>query len=283
MAIIHDSTDAGDIPHADDGYVFAYNDGLYSQVAAVRARFPQARVITISAVGRASADVVDVEPGCVWPPAGAVAYVRRERAAGNWPTVYCGRANWPAVIGAFQAEGMTQPPYWIAHYTNAPHLCSSSCYPSSVGSLVAVATQYGGDLPGHYDITVTNGSWPDGVRADGSGSPITDPAPLGGALSEEDEGLMAGLPLEQQQEMYNRMKVIEAQVGGMLGLTPEQMQEQYNRGKVIEAGIASLLARPVSAGGTGASAAEVAKAVVDMLDDSLAAEVADLLAQRLSA
>lgn len=186
MATIYDSTAAADIPNADDGFVFAYNDGLYSQVGAVRQRFPNARIITISAIGLASADVVDVEPGCVWPVDSAVAYVRRERDAGRRPTVYCGRANWPSVIAAFAEAGMEQPPYWIAHYTNIAHLCSSGCFPSSVGSLVAKATQYGGDLVGHYDVSVTNGAWPDQVAARGSGNAIRL-ANIGTGLSEEDD------------------------------------------------------------------------------------------------
>lgn len=179
MRTFFDSTAAGDIPNADDGLVIAYADGRYEQIAAVRARFPRARVVTISAVGVALADAVDVEPGCVWPPAAVVPWLRRARAAGIDPTVYCDRANWPAVIAAIAAAGDAQPHYWIAHYTNEPHLCSSRCYGSSVGDLVAVATQYGGDLPGHYDLNVAADHWPgiDPAQRPAGGGARIDPAP----------------------------------------------------------------------------------------------------------
>lgn len=279
MAIIYDSTAPADIPHADDGYVFAYNDGLYTQVDAVRARFPDARIITISAVGQASADVVDVEPGCVWPPASAVAYVQRERAAGRNPTVYCGRSNWPAVVQAFYDAGMGQPPYWVAHYTNTPHLCSSSCYPSSVGSLVAVATQYGGDLPGHFDVTVTNGAWPDGLAVAGSGTPLITPASIGGALSQEDdvtkdelldalrsEGISDNARIAREQTDPSKLNAAVSYVLGTEG---------------VSAGVAALLARSGSA--SSIDPAAQAKLIADLLGGDLAKAVVDLLSKKLAA
>ena len=278
MATIYDSTNPADIPAAPDGLVFAYNDGLYSQVAAVRARFPVARVVTISAVGRASADVVDVEPGCVWPIANAVAYVRRERAAGNDPAVYCGRANWPAVIAAFDQAGMAQPRYWVAHYTNTPHLCSSSCYPLSVGSLVAVATQYGGDLPGHYDITVTDGAWPGGVTTLGGQARVIEPT-----AQPSKEDMMSALSDEQQQTLYNNIAVIRQM---LLDATPPQtllplalQQESYNRGIVIQSLVSQLLARHPG----DVDVAGLAASIADALDDDLAAKVVDVLSKRLAA
>jgi hypothetical protein len=189
MATVYDSTAPADIPGAPDGYVFAYNDGAYEQVDAVRARFPTARIITISAIGVASADVVDIENGCVWPIASGVAYVQRERAAGRNPAVYCNRSLWPAVIDAFAAAGMAQPLYGVAHYTNVPHLCDTSCGAgytwADTRGQTAVFTQYGGDLPGHYDVSITNGTWPDSPLTPAGGGTVivhpitpTPPAPV---------------------------------------------------------------------------------------------------------
>lgn len=301
MAMIFDSTAPADIPNADHGYVFAYNDGRYSQVGAVQARFPDARVITISAIGEASADVVDVEEGCVWPPSSAVAYVQRERAAGRNPAVYCGRSNWPAVVQAFYDAGMAQPSYWIAHYTNSPHLCSSSCYPSSVGSLVAVATQYGGDLPGHYDVTVTNGTWPDGITAEGAGTPLTTPASIGGALSEEDDmpyteaelrkfineevgkALVASGTAGAGDWSIGQYESGDYTVGAKASKIVSDETNKVLRSEGITGGIAALLARPASSGGAVMDPAAQAKLIADLLDDELAKAVADLLAKRLAA
>jgi hypothetical protein len=151
---LFDSTSAADLPDNGDAYG-AYVDGSYKNLEAVKARFPGKPVLDISAIGAIVARCYDVEPGAIWPPADVIARVRASRAAGLSPVVYCGRANWPAVIAAFAAAGEPEPVWWIAHYTNVPHFCSTKCMPSvPVDDRVADATQYGGDLPGHYDVSV---------------------------------------------------------------------------------------------------------------------------------
>lgn len=159
MRTMIDSTSATDALAQPADLYAGYVDGRYTNVDQLLAGGKP--VVTISAIGVSSANVVDVEPGCVWPPAAAVPWVQRMRSQGQDPTVYCGRANWPSVIAAFIAAGVEQPHYWIAHYTNMAHFCDGACYNGpSVGGLVAVATQYGGDLPSHYDISIVSDYWP---------------------------------------------------------------------------------------------------------------------------
>lgn len=159
---MYDSDNAADIP-GDATLIAAYVDGsrtghVYGDVMARIANGElgaSTKVVKLSAVGNVDGEVIDVEPGDTWPPANAVDWINRQRARGGDPTVYCGRANWPTVIAAFDAAGIAQPHYWVAHYIG-PHLCDDTCYPSSVGGRVADATQYGGDVPGHYDISIVS-------------------------------------------------------------------------------------------------------------------------------
>ena len=66
MPLMYDSINVEAIP-ATATEILAYTDGLYANETAVRARFPNAVIHTISAVGQVVAEWIDVEPGCVWP------------------------------------------------------------------------------------------------------------------------------------------------------------------------------------------------------------------------
>ena len=81
MAIMYDAAGGG-IP-ADATEILIPTDGSYAAVGArLRQEFPSARFHTYSALGRVFAEWIDVETGCVWPPAAAVAIWRAWRNQG---------------------------------------------------------------------------------------------------------------------------------------------------------------------------------------------------------
>lgn len=169
--IMYDSTSPWDIPR-DAEMVAGYVDGRYAWPQAWWDLFPNAVHVTISAMGTRVAHVGDVEVGCIWPPANAVPWVRRARAAGIDPTIYCNELNdWLPVRQAFWAAGEPEPHYWVARYNGVAQIPAGA-----VGRQYAHPHDGDGvaDKPwetgAHYDKSIVVDFWP-GVdnRAPGGG------------------------------------------------------------------------------------------------------------------
>lgn len=166
--LMYDSTNINDIPQSA-AIVGFYTDGIYAvSLVGVRARFPNALLVGISAIGTNSGVVGDIEPGCMTIAQG-VAWVRMRRAAGVEPTIYCNETNaWLSVQDAFRRAGVAQPHYWCANYDGVAVLRAGQ-----------VARQYANPtLTGrHYDLSVVADSWPgvdDGLHSGSVGSPTGD-------------------------------------------------------------------------------------------------------------
>lgn len=163
MRYMFDSTNYTDDPLTADLVGF-YIDGIYATSAsAVRARFPHAVLVGISAVGADSGIAGDVEPGCMTLAQG-IAWVQRRRAAGFDPTIYINELNgWAGGIAGFRAAGVAQPHWWVADYDNV-----------RVVPAGAVAKQYANPplTGGHFDASVVLDFWP-GV--DSGGTEVLDP------------------------------------------------------------------------------------------------------------
>jgi hypothetical protein len=116
---MYDGIDVGRWPpNVEWGLV--YTDGKFANVVAARARFPQARFQTISAVGQVPADWVDCEPGCVFPPLRAVGVYRAWRPDGC-RGVYFPESLRPQVVAAARTLGVA-PQLFGADWTNVPHI-----------------------------------------------------------------------------------------------------------------------------------------------------------------
>src|SRR5207302_962487 len=147
---LYDSITATDIP-ASAQVVAGYVNGTYRWSDADWARFPNAIKVRIATRANVNdGHVLDVETGAA-TPGQAPGWVQMRRAAGIDPTVYCNASTQVAVQAAFDAAGVPQPHYWIAHYDNVPSLPPG-----------AVAKQYI-DPPsagGHYDLSTVADYWP---------------------------------------------------------------------------------------------------------------------------
>lgn len=161
MRTLQDSDDtAGFTPGADfyAGYVLSDTGEGHNNYASMVARFPNAGHISICTRFNARAQVLDYESGTTGTggsnPARAVSWVQQQRLAGANPTVYVNTSTLPELVAAFKSYGVTEPPWWLAHWTNVPHLEGGSA-----------VTQYGG-APG-VDYNLVADYWP-GI----------DPAPL---------------------------------------------------------------------------------------------------------
>lgn len=149
--LMYDSTNVADIP-VTAKIVGFYIDGIYAtSPAAVRARFPVAELVPISAIGTNNGVVGDVEPGCMTAAQG-VTWVRMRRAAGFDPTIYCNETyGRPLVVAAFAAARVALPHLWEANYDNVPVLHSGE-----------IARQYANPTitEHHYDLSVVADDWP---------------------------------------------------------------------------------------------------------------------------
>lgn len=154
MITMYDSTSVEDLPAGAVAYA-GYVDGSWPTFGPLRARFPGAELLSITALGgTTTADCVDSEPGDV-PAPHVPGWVHSRLAAGEIrPVVYCSQAALPAVLAALGAAGITrgQVRLWTAHYGHGQHLCS----PASCGApATADGTQWTDHGPNgeHYDIS----------------------------------------------------------------------------------------------------------------------------------
>ena len=144
--LMYDAVTVADLP-ADSTMVAGYADGLYANMPALAARFPNALRVSIAVTASLDdAQVLDVENGNA-TPAEAPGWVLMRRRSGADPSVYCDASTWPAVQEAFTAAGVAPPHYWIASYDGDPAI--------PVG---AVAHQYASNSS--YDTSSVAEYWP---------------------------------------------------------------------------------------------------------------------------
>lgn len=154
--LMYDSVNPLAIP-ANVPAVLGYVDGAYAWSQEEWDRFPNARKVGCSAVGARLAQVFDVEPGCIWPPANVVPLVQAARRAGfERVTVYCNEMNgWGPTRAAFDAARVPQPYYLVANYNGIPAIPAGSVgrqfmAPEGTGKAKA---------PGHYDVSIVDDAW----------------------------------------------------------------------------------------------------------------------------
>jgi len=190
--LMYDSTSPWDIPR-DAEMVAYYVDGRYAWPQAWLDMFPDAVRVGISAIGVKTAQVGDVEVGCIWPPANAVPWVRRARADGYDPTIYVNELNdWLPVRQAFWAAGEPEPYYWVARYNGVRQVPAG-----------AVARQFAHPHDGdgvadnswetgkHYDLSIVAPFWPG----------VDDRAPGGGGTSDD----MAQVPQTEWERVRDQV------------------------------------------------------------------------------
>ena len=142
MPTIFDAVDVSAIPINAD-IILAYIDGQWPTYEAVKTRFPNARILTITTIGDKPADICDVERYDATPEIGA-AGVRQ----GLYPTLYSDTSTKPtldSLLNGFPWQ------WYAADPTGVPHIVPGS-----------VATQYGwpAQTGGDYDISLSEPDYP---------------------------------------------------------------------------------------------------------------------------
>jgi hypothetical protein len=153
---MYDSTNAADIP-SNAALILVYIDGAYKTDVSVRQRFPNAQLVTVttSPIGSLSAQVYDCEPGNGTANQSAQ-WARNKIARGERPCIYCSRVGSPNYGWSWvkQALGpdLSKVDFGIADYTGQPHLIPGSVF-----------TQYVTYPVQNYDVSMTNGVWPNTI------------------------------------------------------------------------------------------------------------------------
>lgn len=108
------------------GYDYAgYTDGIYANLAEIRARFPGAKILTIAVRSSDVADCLDIEPGDA-TIADCPAWFKHALGAGvTKPCIYTSVSNVDALVQEMTSAGIPRTAYrlWTAHYGNGQHLC----------------------------------------------------------------------------------------------------------------------------------------------------------------
>jgi hypothetical protein len=157
--LMYDSTTPAAIP-ANAKLILTYIDGNYVTDHDVAIRFPTATRITTTTTtnGNLSARIYDCERGD-GNATEAAAWAKEKLTLNQRPTIYCSRVGepnygWSWVQSALELikVPISAVDFGIADYTGVQHLVPGSAFTQYVDP-----PNSGGD----YDISVTNGVWPD--------------------------------------------------------------------------------------------------------------------------
>lgn len=132
--------------------ILVYTDGRYANATVLHQRFPNATLHTISAVGQVAGRWIDVEQGCVWPPATAVDRYLAWRVQGC-KGFYCSKSTKPLLVAELGLRGISpnSVEWFEADPTGVKHVIAGD-----------VATQWG--WFGSYDESTLTEPPPNGGK-----------------------------------------------------------------------------------------------------------------------
>ena len=145
LAMMYDDVSAPNYPDDGDGYA-AYANGGYNDYAAVKARFPNKPVKSISVAGLTVAelqcDISDQERGD-YTSATAAQWASLKIASGyGRPTCYCSTSNYGDLANALAAQRLqfgVDVDWWEAHYDGVAELSTN---PGAVAKQYASAPTF---------------------------------------------------------------------------------------------------------------------------------------------
>jgi len=165
---MYDSTNAVDIPW-NVLCVAGYVDGRYSAWSGIPtgptgdwARFPNAKLCSITALGASLATLVDSEAGDL-PADAAANCVGNGTCYGVYTQLDADQSNQFGVAPMKAAFARINQPLkvLIAHWTSIPHICDATCAaqagdPHLFDGLTIIGTQYANPATsgGHYDLSL---------------------------------------------------------------------------------------------------------------------------------
>jgi peptidoglycan hydrolase-like protein with peptidoglycan-binding domain len=220
--VMYDSIDPAQIP-ADAVAAAGYVNGSWPDYDTIRARFPNANVLSVAVTSDANADCLDIETGDA-TPADAAGWFERQKAAGvTRPCLYADASTMASdVVPILEASGIDRASVrlWSAHYTYEAHICGpGSCGAVSIDMDGTQFTDAAAGAAGDLDESLLLTSFFDG-------QPAPAPAPVPSPVPAWQETLMNTLPTLQlgaqdqagQVEFVHRAQALTAVIGAITGL-----------------------------------------------------------------
>jgi peptidoglycan hydrolase-like protein with peptidoglycan-binding domain len=139
--VFFDDVNVSLLPSGYDAYA-GYADGIYANIAAIRARFPGAEILSIAVRASDIADILDVEPGDAVINDAPAWFKAALKAGVTRPGFYISVSGTDALVSKLEANGIPRTAYrlWTAHYGQGQHICGpATCHQSQAS---ADATQY---------------------------------------------------------------------------------------------------------------------------------------------
>lgn len=133
--LMFDDTNVDLLPQAS-AYA-AYIDGIYDNLAQVKAKFPGAHILSIAVKAADLADALDIEAGDAVNSDAPGWYKRALSAGVSRPCLYTSASNADALVAEMAKAGIVRSAYrlWTAHYGKGEHLCG----PTTCGGCQATA------------------------------------------------------------------------------------------------------------------------------------------------
>ena len=122
-----DDTNVSAMPGGAAAYA-GYVGGNWPTYNELKAKFPNARLMSIAVNAGEDAECLDVEPGDA-TNAAIYGWFKRQLARKQWrPVIYTSVSNIDAVVATMTANGFARSSYrlWSAHYGAGQHICGPS-------------------------------------------------------------------------------------------------------------------------------------------------------------
>jgi hypothetical protein len=133
--VLFDDVTVSLLPSGYSAYA-GYANGIYANLTAIRAKFPNAHILDIAVSSSVDATCLDIESGDA-TNSQAVTWTKRQHARGlKFPVLYTSAGNAQALINTLANNGIARSTYrlWSAHYTGRSHICGSDGYPVADGT-----------------------------------------------------------------------------------------------------------------------------------------------------
>lgn len=138
----------------DASIVAGYVNGFWPTYNSLVAKFPLAHHVSVAVTSGVVADVLDVERGDA-TPADVPLWVKEMRNLKRKPIIYTSRANVPAVQAECERASEAEPFFWVADWTNHPHIV-----PGSIGTQWADGTSLYPGFALYTDTSLVSPNWP---------------------------------------------------------------------------------------------------------------------------
>lgn len=199
---MYDSISPDQIP-ADADFAAGYVDGDWPDFDAIKARLPNARILSVAVFPSDDAECLDIETGDAVPE-DAPGWYERQRANGVVrPCLYADADTMAEVVPIILSAGIERSAVrlWSAHYTHTAHICASdTCGATSIPMDGTQWTDEAGPGGADLDESLLRGDFFDDQPA----PPVQPPS-----VPAWQEAMMQALPEVKQGDTGEHVRTVQ--------------------------------------------------------------------------